>query len=94
MRSKKARAGARRVPRARPTTLAGLASAPDVEVHPLRMLLLRKGVSLAEGAALLGWSLRKVMLVVNDWRRPRDADRIAKALGRDVEDVFPEAAAS
>lgn len=75
--------------RASAATLRGLAVSPDVPVHPLRLLLLRKGKSLAEAADLLGWSLRKLMLVVREWHRPRDAERVAKELGRNVNELFP-----
>lgn len=67
----------------------GLAAAPDVRVHPLRALFVQKGVSLVEGARLMGWSLRKLMLVIHEWRRPRDAENVARDLGRDPEDLFP-----
>ena len=75
--------------RAIAATLHGLAVSPDVPVHPLRLLLLRKGTSLAEAANLFGWSLRKLMLVVREWHRPRDAERVAKELGRNVNELFP-----
>lgn len=70
-------------------SVRSLAAAPDIRVHPLRMLLLHKGVSIADGARLLGWSLRKLMLVIHEWRRPRDAEHVAKQLGVSVSEIFP-----
>ncbi len=71
------------------TSLDSLLAAPDVPVHPLKMLLLKKGVSLAQAAQLFGWSLRKLNFVVQEWRRPRDAEEIARQLGCEPDELFP-----
>lgn len=72
--------------------LERLRHAPTVPVHPLRVLLLHKGVSLNEAATLLGWSLRKLMTVVGEWRVPSDAGRVAGALRMPVSKLFPRRA--
>lgn len=69
--------------------LTELRLAEDKPVHPLRALLERKGVSLRDGAEILGLSLRTVMAIVNDWHRPRTAGAIAHALGTTAEALFP-----
>lgn len=74
--------------------LEQLKRTPTVPVHPLRVLLLHKGVSLNEAATLLGWSLRKLMTVVGEWRVPSDADRVAGALRMPVSKLFPRRASA
>lgn len=64
---------------------------PEVPVHPLRLILLKKGLTLAEAAPRLGWSLRTLLSVVTAWHRPKDAAIVAGALGRDVDQLFPRA---
>lgn len=79
------------VPRARtrPCVSHPLVELPIQEIHPLRMFLLSRGVSLQAGARYLGWSLRKLMNVLGEWSRPRDAARVEYALGVDEGSLFP-----
>lgn len=74
-------------------TLAGyakaLAALPEVELHPLRLYLLRRGVTFVDGARCLGLSLRTLMAVVCEWHRPGYADAIAEDLGEDPDVLFP-----
>jgi hypothetical protein len=58
----------------------------------LRVLLLKKRVTLAQAAPCLGWSLRTVLSIVTTWHRPKDAAAVAGALGYDVDELFPCAA--
>jgi lambda repressor-like predicted transcriptional regulator len=64
---------------------------PDVAVHPLRLMVLRKGLTLAQAAPRLGWSLRTVLSIVTAWHRPKDAAVVAGALGYKVDELFPRA---
>jgi hypothetical protein len=75
----------------RPFSLAKLRALPGGALHPLRRLLLDKGVSLADGAAHLSWSVRRLGRVIAWERRPRDPEcrAVASALGFDPDELFP-----
>lgn len=65
---------------------------PDDRAHPLRLFLVRRGVTLEEAARAFGWSLRKIKGVIVRSYYPRDPDlaELAEALGfSDVEALFP-----
>jgi hypothetical protein len=72
-----------------PKGLAELRERALVPIHPFRRYLEERGVSLAEAATLLRCSLRTVAAIVNDWRRPRDADIWARCLGYQPDELFP-----
>jgi len=68
---------------------AAIVGMPDRPVHPLRVLVQRKGLSLAQAAEMLSWSLRKLMAVVCEWHRPSDAQSVAICFGVDPDELFP-----
>lgn len=71
--------------------LADLRDMPRTPTHPLALYLKERGVSRAQAAEMLGLRPVEIDHVVRDWKRPRDAEVIAKGLGVDVEKLFPTA---
>ncbi len=69
--------------------LAELRDMPRTPTHPLALYLKERGVSRAQAAEMLGLRPVEIDHVVRDWKRPRDAELIAKALGEKVDDLFP-----
>lgn len=69
--------------------LAELREMPRTPTHPLALYLKERGVSRAQAAEMLGLRPVEIDHVVRDWKRPRDAEVIAKALGVKVDDLFP-----
>lgn len=69
--------------------LAELRDMPRTPTHPLALYLKERGVSRAQAAEMLGLRAVEIDHVVRDWKRPRDAELIAKALGEKVDELFP-----
>jgi hypothetical protein len=69
--------------------LAELRARPRTPTHPLALYLKERSVSREEGAEMLGLRRIEIEHVIRDWKRPKDAEFIADALGLDVEDIFP-----
>jgi hypothetical protein len=69
--------------------LAQLRDRPCRAVHPFRLYLLERELTLDQAATLLGCSRRTVAAIVNEWRVPQQAQFWALALGRGPSDLFP-----
>jgi len=70
--------------------LAQLRAMPRKPMHPLALYLAERGVSRAQAEELLGLRRIDIEHSIRDWKRPKDAESIADALGLDVDDLFPE----
>jgi len=63
---------------------------PRKPLHPLDVYLQERGVSRAKAAAMLGTTEKMLTWIIRDWKRPADAEFLAKALGfNDVAEIFP-----
>jgi hypothetical protein len=71
--------------------LAELRARPRTPTHPLALYLKERNVSRDEAAEMLGLRRIEIEHAIRDWKRPRDAEFIADALGLDVDALFPTA---
>lgn len=69
--------------------LAELRARPRTPTHPLALYLKERDVSRDEAAEMLGLRRVEIEHAIRDWKRPKDAELIADALGLDVDDLFP-----
>lgn len=73
------------------SALATLRAMPVIDVHPLRLYLLERDVTIVQAAELLGVSERALRGVLSGERRFAwwRENEIAAGLGVDVRDLFP-----
>jgi hypothetical protein len=71
--------------------LAELRARPRTPTHPLALYLKERGVSRDEAAEMLGLRRVEIEHAMRDWKRPKDAEYIADALGLEVDALFPTA---
>jgi hypothetical protein len=70
--------------------LRELRDMPRKPLHPLDIYLQERGVSRTRAATMLGTTEKILTWIIREWKRPTDAEFLAKALGfKDVGEIFP-----